>query len=77
MVTVPKSVSLAVSEASMSESSRNVQKPDVHKLDIRTALATGLHRLVIRTRKVRLNWWSGNVAVEESVTTVEPTDARH
>jgi hypothetical protein len=77
MVMVPKSVSLAVSEASMSESNRNVQKPDVHKLDIRAALATGLHRLVIRTRKVRLNWWSGNVAVEESVTTVEPSDARH
>jgi hypothetical protein len=61
----------------MSESNRNVQKPDVHKLDIRACLATGLHRLVIRTRKVRLNWWSGHVAVEESVTTVEPTDARH
>ena len=61
----------------MSEPNRNVQKPDVHKFDIRAALATGLHRLVIRTRKVRLNWWSGNVAVEESVTTVEPTDARH
>lgn len=61
----------------MSESNRNVQKPHVHKLDIPSALATGLHRLVIRTRKVRLNWWSGNVALEESVTTVEPTDARH
>jgi hypothetical protein len=77
MVMVPKSVFIAVSEASMSESNRNVQKPDVHKLDIRAALGTGLHRLVIRTRKVRLNWWSGNVAVEENVTTVEPTDARH
>ena len=61
----------------MSESNRNVQKPDVHRLDIRAALATGLHPLVIRTRKVRLNWWIGHVAVEESVTTVEPTDARH
>jgi hypothetical protein len=61
----------------MSESTRNVQKSDVHKLDVRAALSTGLHRLVVRTRKVRLNWWSGNVAVEESVTTVEPTDARH
>ena len=61
----------------MSESNKNVQKPDVRKLDIRAALATGLYRLVIRTRKVRLNWWSGNVAVEESVTTVEPTHAWH
>ncbi len=40
-------------------------------------MATGLHRMVIRTRKVRLNWWGGNVAAEETVTTVEPTDARH
>ncbi|MFQ3456467.1 hypothetical protein PMN64_24605 [Bradyrhizobium sp. UFLA01-814] len=61
----------------MTQLNRNVQKYDVHKLDIRATLASGLHRLVIRTRKVRLNWWSGNVAVEESVTTVEPTDARH
>lgn len=61
----------------MSESSRNVQKSDIQKLDVLAALATGLHRLVIRTRKIRLNWWSGNLAVEESVTTVEPTNARH
>ncbi len=61
----------------MTSKQQNVQKTDVHKLDIRAALATGLHRLVVRSRKVRLNWWSGNVAVEETVTTVEPTDARH
>jgi hypothetical protein len=61
----------------MSNEPRNVQKPDVQKLDMRAALATGLHRLVVRTRKVRMNWWAGNVAVEETVTTVEPTDARH
>lgn len=61
----------------MSESNKNVQKTNVNKLDMLAALATGLHRLVIRTRKVRLNWWSGNFAVEESITTVEPTDARH
>jgi len=61
----------------MSESNRNVQKPDVHKLDIRAALTSGLHRLVVRTRKVRMNWWAGSVAVEETVTTVEPTNARH
>ncbi|WP_271518994.1 hypothetical protein [Bradyrhizobium sp. CCBAU 53380] len=62
----------------MSESNRNVQKPHVQALDvIRKAMAGGLHRLVIRTRKVKLNWWSGHVAAEETVTSVEPTDARH
>lgn len=62
----------------MSESSRNVQKIDVQRLDvIRKAMATGLYRLVVRTRKVKLNWWSGHGATEETVTTVEPTDARH
>jgi hypothetical protein len=62
----------------MPESPRNVQKMDVQTLDaIRSALATGLYRLVVRTRKVRLNWWTGHVAAEETVTTVEPTDARH
>ena len=44
---------------------------------VKGALAKGLHRLVVRTRKVRMNWWTGNVAAEETVTTVEPTDARH
>jgi hypothetical protein len=62
----------------MPESPRNVQKIDVQTLDaIRDAMSTGLHRLVVRTRKIKLNWWSGNVAAEETVTTVEPTDARH
>jgi hypothetical protein len=62
----------------MSESNRNVQNLDVQTLDIvKGALARGLHRLVVRTRKVRVNWWTGNVAAEETVTTVEPTDARH
>jgi hypothetical protein len=77
-VWVAKSVFLQVSEAFMSESNRNVQKCDVQTLDfIRKAMAGGLHRLVVRTRKVKLNWWSGQVAAEETVTTVEPTDARH
>jgi hypothetical protein len=62
----------------MPGSNRNVQKIDVQTLDtIKSALAKGLHRMVVRTRKVRLNWWTGNVAAEETVTTVEPTDARH
>jgi DNA invertase Pin-like site-specific DNA recombinase len=30
-----------------------------------------------RTRKIRLNWWTGSVGAEETVTTVEPSDARH
>jgi hypothetical protein len=62
----------------MTNKLQNVQKLDLQHLDkIRVVLATGLHRLVVRTRKVRLNWWSGNVAIEETITTVEPSDARH
>jgi hypothetical protein len=41
------------------------------------ALAKGLHRLVVRTRKIRLSGWTGSLAVEETITTLEPTDARH
>jgi hypothetical protein len=40
-------------------------------------LAKGLHRLVARTGKIKLNWWFGSVAAEETVTTLEPSDARH
>ena len=62
----------------MSNSNRNVQKTDVQTLDIvKGAVAKGLHRMVVRTRKISLNWWTGSVAAEETVTTVEPTDARH
>ena len=62
----------------MSNEARNVQKLDVQKLDIvKGAMARGLHRLVVRTRKMKLNWWSGHVAVEETVTTVDPTNGRH
>lgn len=62
----------------MRESNQNVQKMDVQTLDaIRKVMSTGLHRMVVRTRKIKLNWWSGNVAAEETITTVEPTDARH
>jgi hypothetical protein len=62
----------------MTNQQRNVQKLDVQTLDaIRGALANGLHRMVVRTRKIKLNWWTGSVAAEETVTTVEPTDARH
>jgi hypothetical protein len=71
-------VFLAVSEASMRESNQNVQKNDVQRLDaIRIALSAGYNRLVVRTRRIKLNWWSGNVTAEETITTVEPTDARH
>jgi hypothetical protein len=62
----------------MSNREPNVQKLDVQSLDnIRGVLTKGLHRLVVRTRKIRLNFWTGSVAAEETVTTVEPTDARH
>jgi hypothetical protein len=51
---------------------------DVQQLDnIRAILSKGLHRLVVRTRKIKLNWWTGSVAAKETVTTVEPSDARH
>jgi hypothetical protein len=62
----------------MPESPRNLQKLNVQYLDaIRTALSTGLHRLVIRTRKATGSLWTGKVAVEETVITVELSDARH
>jgi hypothetical protein len=62
----------------MSSQSRNVQKPDVQSLDnIRGVFTKGFHRMVVRTRKIRLNFWTGSVAAEETVTTVEPSDARH
>jgi hypothetical protein len=41
------------------------------------ALAKGLRRLVGRIRKIRLSGWTGSLAAEETVTTLEPTDARH
>jgi hypothetical protein len=62
----------------MSNPSRIVKKTDVQTLDImKGAVAKGLHRLVVRTRKIKLNWWTGSVAAEETITTVEPSDARH
>ncbi|QQO15187.1 hypothetical protein JJB99_03075 [Bradyrhizobium diazoefficiens] len=65
------------SRPQMSNQQRNVQKIDVQILDvIRGVLANGL-RAVVRTRKFKLNWWTGAVAAEETVTTVEPSDARH
>jgi hypothetical protein len=56
----------------------NVQQLDVQSLDMmKGALAKGLHRLVGRIRKIRLSGWTGSLAAEETVTTPEPTDARH
>jgi hypothetical protein len=62
----------------MSNQSKNVQKLDVQPLDtIRGTLAEGVHRFIVRTRKFRLNFWTGSVAGEETITTVERSDARH
>ena len=62
----------------MTNQPRNVQKLDVQQLDnIGATLSKGLHRLVVRTRKIKLNWWTGSVAAEETITTVEPSDGRH
>jgi hypothetical protein len=44
---------------------------------IRGVLAKGVHRLIVRTRKFRINFWTGSIAGEETVTTVERSDARH
>jgi hypothetical protein len=61
----------------MSKPNQNVQKLDVQSLDIiRGVLAKSFHRVIVRTRKFRMNWWTGAVAGEETVTTVEPSDAR-
>jgi hypothetical protein len=78
MLKVPKSRFSCSLRGIMRESNRNVQKTDVRTLDIlRGAVVSGLHRLTVRTRKIRVNWWTGKVAAEETVTTVESIDARH
>jgi hypothetical protein len=61
----------------MSNRQPNVQKVDVQPLDTFRALAKGVQRMIVRTRKFRINFWTGSVAGEETVTTVERTDARH
>jgi hypothetical protein len=61
----------------MSKQQQNVQKLDIHLLDtIHTALTQGLNRLRIRRRSVKLDFWRGSLVAEESVTTIEPNDAR-
>lgn len=61
----------------MTNQHRNVQKLDIRPLDtIRSALATGMSRLLIRKRSVKLDVWRGQLCAEETVTTVEPTDDR-
>jgi hypothetical protein len=62
----------------MSNQTKNVQKLDVQSLDmIRGVLAKGVNRLIVRTRKFRINFWTGSIAGEETITTVERSDARH
>jgi hypothetical protein len=62
----------------MSNQQRNVQKRDVQSLDtIEGVLRKGIQRLIVRTRKFKINFWTGSIAGEESVTTVERFDARH
>jgi hypothetical protein len=62
----------------MTNHQRNVQKLDVQSLDtIKGVLAKGVQRLIVRTRKFRINFWTGSIAGEETVTTVERSDARH
>ena len=62
----------------MTNQQRNVQKLDIHPLDtIRTALTQSLNRLRIRRRSIKFDFWRGSLDAEETVTTVEPNDARH
>lgn len=71
---LPDPYSLRLLRYPVTNQPRNVQKLDVQQLDnIRATLSKGMHRLVVRTRKIRLNWWTGSVAAEETVTTVEPS----
>jgi hypothetical protein len=62
----------------MSKPNQNVQKLDVQPLDIiRSAVSQGLKRLSIRRRSVKLDFWRGSFAADETVTTVEPSDVGH
>jgi len=62
----------------MTSQQRNIHKLDVQLLDtIKGVLAKGVQRLIVRTRKFRINFWTGSIAGEEIVTTVERSDARH
>jgi hypothetical protein len=62
----------------MNKNEPNVQKLDVHPLDIfRNVVARGLYRLRIRRRSIKFDFWRGSLAAEETETTVEPTDDRH
>jgi hypothetical protein len=61
----------------MTKNEPNVQKLDVQPLDIfHKALAHGLYRLKTIRRSIKFDFWRGSLAAEETVTTVEPTDAR-
>ena len=59
----------------MVDQSQNVQPMNVQPLD--TIESSKLMRFVQRTRKVAMNIWTGSFAAEETVTTVEPSNARH
>ena len=61
----------------MMNNQRNVQKLDVQQLDIRSVLAKGFHRLTVRRRWFKVNFWTGAFSAEETVTTVEPFNDRH
>jgi hypothetical protein len=59
----------------MVDQSQNVQPVNVQPLDILEG--SKLTRFVQRTRKIAMNIWTGSFAAEETVTTVEPNNARH
>lgn len=60
----------------MTNQPQNVQKVDVQQLDILKP-PSKVMRFTQRIREFKLNFWSGSLAAKETVTTVEPTDARY
>jgi hypothetical protein len=62
----------------MSVNGKNVQKLDIHPLDLlRSGMMKGLKRLSVRQRCVRFNFWRGLLEASETVTTAEePNDCR-
>lgn len=59
----------------MVDQPQNVQPVNVQPLDI--IETSKVMRFVQRTRKFAMNIWTGSFAAEETVTTVEPSNARH
>jgi len=55
---------------------KNVGKFDIHKtLDMyQKMMPVGLNRVIVRARTFHANLWSGNIAVSDTTTTIEPKE---